>query len=60
MLYDVSVSLKSKVNQLYTYRHPLLLKSPSRLGHQRALSRVACAVQRFSSVIYFIYRNESF
>ena len=34
--------LYSKVNQLYVYIYPLLLESPSHLGHQQALSSFLC------------------
>ena len=34
--------LYSKVNQLYVYIYPLLLESPSHLGHQQALSSFMC------------------
>ena len=38
-------TLYSKVNQPYTYVDPLFFGFPSHLGHQRALSRVTCAIQ---------------
>ena len=37
--------LYRKVNQLYVYIYPLFFEFPSHLGHQRALSRVPCAIQ---------------
>ena len=40
-----SILLYSKANQPYTYIDPLFFGFPSHLGHQRALSRVPCAIQ---------------
>ena len=54
-----SFLLYSKVNQLYVYIYSLFFVFPSHLGHHRALSRVPCALKRFSLVIYFIHRINS-
>ena len=50
------VSAYSKANQLYVYTYPIFFGLFSHLGHDRALSRVTCAVWLFSLVIYSIHR----
>ena len=47
----------SKVNQLYIYIYLLFFGFPSHLGHQRALSRVPCALQQVL-ISYLFYTQQ--
>ena len=45
--------LPTKANQLYAHTHPLFSAFPSRLGHHRALSTVACASQSVHQLLFY-------
>ena len=43
------------MNQPYTYMHPLPFVFPSHLGHDRALTRVLCAIQEVLCATFFFF-----
>ena len=47
------------MHQPFTYMHSLPFGLPSYSGQHRALNRVPCAIQVFSSVIYFVHTINS-